>query len=151
MRTYISLHNSDVVCISETYLDSTTALDDKNLETAGYNLLRADHPSNTKKGGVCIYYKSWLALRLSDVHYIQECLMFEILIDGKLCNFIFLYWSPSRSSDSFEEFAENLQLSLDKISYQNPFLTIDLGSFNCKSSNWYKHDKKHTKALNSML
>ena len=91
MRTYISLHNFDVVCISETYLDSTTALDDKNPETAGYNLLRADRPSNTKKGGVCIYYKSWLALRLSDVHYIQECLMVEILIDGKLCNFIFLY------------------------------------------------------------
>ena len=39
-RAYISLHNFDVVCISETYLDSTTAPDDKNLEIAGYNLLR---------------------------------------------------------------------------------------------------------------
>ena len=38
LRAYISLHNFDVVCISETYLDSTTALDEENLEIAGYNL-----------------------------------------------------------------------------------------------------------------
>ena len=91
LRAYISLHNFDIVCISETYLDSTTALDDKNLEIAGYNLLSADHASNSKRGGVCVYYKGSLALRLIDVHYLQECLIFEILIGGKLCNFISLY------------------------------------------------------------
>ena len=58
---YISLQNFDVVCISETYLDSTTALDDENLEIAGYNLLRADHACNSNRGGVCFYYKSSLA------------------------------------------------------------------------------------------
>ena len=141
LRAYISLHNFDVVCISETYLDSTTALDDENLHIAGYNLLRADHASNSKRGSVCVYYKSSLALRLIDVHYLQECLIFEILIGGKSCNFISLYRSPSQSSDSFEEFADNLQLSLDKISNQNPFLTVVLGDFNTKSSNWYKHDQ----------
>ena len=77
LRAYISLHNLDVVCISETYLNSTTALDDENLHIAGYNLLRADHTSNSKRGGVCRYYKSSLALRLIDVHYLQECLIFE--------------------------------------------------------------------------
>ena len=47
----------------------------------------------------------------------------------------------SQSSDSFEEFADNLQLSLDKISNQNPFLQLPLGDFNTKSSNWYKNDQ----------
>ena len=135
MRAYISLHNFDVVCISETSLDSTTALDDENLHIAGYNLLRVDHASNSKKDGVCVYYKSSLALRLIDVHYLQECLIFEILIGGKPCNCISLYLSPSQSSDSFEKFADNLQLPLDKISNQNPFLTVALGDFNTKSSN----------------
>ena len=137
----ISLHNFDVVCISETYLDSTTALNDGNLAITGYNLLRADHASNSKRGGVCVYYKSSLALRLTDVHYLQECLIFEILIVGKSCNFISLYQLPSQSSDSFEEFADNLQLTLDKISNQNPFTTVALGDFNTKSSTWYKQDK----------
>ena len=115
LRAYISLHNFDVVCISETYLDSTTTLDDGNLEITGYNLLRADHASNSKRGGVCVYYKSSPALRLYDVHYLQECLISEILIGGKSCNFISLHRSPSQSSDSFEEFADNLQLSLTKL------------------------------------
>ena len=141
MRAYISLHNLDLVFISETYLDSTTALDDENLAITGYNLFRADHASNTKRGSVCIHCQSSLVLRLVDVHYLQKCLIFGILIGGKSCNFISLYRSPSQSSDSFEEFADNLQLSLDKISNQNPFLTVVLGDFNTKSSNWYKHDK----------
>ena len=76
LRAYISLHNFDVVCISETYLDSTTALDDENLAITGYNLLRPDHASNIKRGGVCVYYESPLALGLIDVHYLQECLIF---------------------------------------------------------------------------
>ena len=29
----------------------------------GYNLIRSDHPSNTKRGGVCIYYKESLVVR----------------------------------------------------------------------------------------
>ena len=134
-------YNFDVVCISETYLESITALDKKNLEIVGYNLLRADHASNSKGGSVCVYYKSSLALRLIDVHYLQERLIFEILIGGKSCNFISLYRSLSQSSNSFEEFADNLQLSLDKISNQNPFLTVVLSDINTKSSNWYKHDQ----------
>ena len=103
--------------------------------------LKADHASNSKRGGVCVCYKSSVPLRLFDVHCLQECLISETLTGGKLCNFISLYRSPTQSSDSFEKFADNLQLSLDKISNQNPFLTVVLGDFNTKSSNWYKYDK----------
>ena len=80
MRAYISLHNFDVFCTSETYLDPTTALGDKNLKIAGYNLLRADHASNSKRDfcKIFVYYKGSLALKLIDVHYLQECLIFEI-------------------------------------------------------------------------
>ena len=91
LRAYISLYNLDVVCISETYLDSTTAFDDENLAFTEYHLLKADHASNSKRGSVCAYYKNSLALRLIDVHYLQECLISEILIGGKSCNFISLF------------------------------------------------------------
>ena len=62
LRTYISSHEFDVTCISETYFDSDTFDDDSNLKIAGYNLIRADHSSNTKQGGVFIYYKHLLSL-----------------------------------------------------------------------------------------
>ena len=54
----------DIICISETYLDSDTFAVDEYLEIAGYTLIRADHPSNTKRSGVYIYYKHSLAISL---------------------------------------------------------------------------------------
>ena len=51
---YNSIHKYVLICLSETYLDSSTVLDDDSLEIPGYNLVRCDHSTNTKRGGVCI-------------------------------------------------------------------------------------------------
>ena len=59
LKADISVHKFDIICLSETYLDSTVSLYDGNLVISGYNLIRSDHPSNTKRGGVCLYYKSY--------------------------------------------------------------------------------------------
>ena len=82
-----------------------TSTVDENLEIVGYTLIRADHPSNTKPGDFCIYYKHSLDFRLLDICYLEECIKFEISFGGKLCNFISLYRSPSQSPDVFEIFA----------------------------------------------
>ena len=45
----------DIICLTETLLDSSIDNDDDDrISIPGYNLLRTDHPSNTKRGGVCI-------------------------------------------------------------------------------------------------
>ena len=70
----------------------------------------------------------------------------EILFGGKICNFISLYRSPSQSSDTSDktivrqDFADNLELNLNKIANKSLYLLVVLGDFNVKS-NWYKHDK----------
>ena len=63
LRAYVSTHTFDVIRISETYLDSDTSTVDENLEIVGYILIRANHPSNTKRGGVYNYHKHFLAFR----------------------------------------------------------------------------------------
>ena len=65
---------------------------------------------------------------------------FEIF-GGKICNFISLYRSPSQLSKTFEDFADNFELNLDKIANKSPYLLVFLGDFNVISSSWYKHDK----------
>ena len=64
LRGYLSTHKFDVICISEIYLNSDTSTVDENLEIT---LIRADHPSNTKRSDVCIYYKHSLAFKLLDI------------------------------------------------------------------------------------
>ena len=52
------------ICSFEMYLDSSTVLGDDSLEIPGYNLVRCDHFSNTTRGGVCVYYKLYLPLKV---------------------------------------------------------------------------------------
>ena len=42
--------------------------------------MRSDHPSNKKRGGVCIYYKSYFPLRIIDINYLNECVRFELMV-----------------------------------------------------------------------
>ena len=62
LKANIAVHNVDIVCISETYLDSSTPSDDNKLEISGYILVRSGHPSNNKRGGFCIYLCIYLCI-----------------------------------------------------------------------------------------
>ena len=57
IAAYNCIYKYDFICISETYLDSSVQSDDRYISINGYNLIRADHPSNNKRGGACIYYR----------------------------------------------------------------------------------------------
>ena len=113
LKVYIAIQKFDIICISETYLDSSTPSDDNNLEIPGYTLVRSDYRSNNNRGGVCIYYKSFLPLRILNVQYLKESTCFELKIGDKTCNFLSLYRSPNQRQDDFETFTENLELNLE--------------------------------------
>ena len=48
------------MCFPGTFLDSTILLNDERLSVKGYLMIRADHPSNTKRGSACIYNEKYL-------------------------------------------------------------------------------------------
>ena len=144
LKAYITIYNYDVICLSETYLDSSIPFNEKNLDIPGYKLVPADQPSNSKPGRVCVYYRYSLPLKILDIFYLQECIVFELKIGNKFCEIVSLYTSPNQSQDEFETFTNNLELNLDKIFETNPFLVIALGDFNIKLSQWYKNDKTTT-------
>ena len=72
---------------------------------------------------------------------LQECINFEINIGGKIYNFISLYTSPSQTQDEFEKFIENLELNLESLCQNNPFLIL----LTAQSKNCYCHDKCNRK------
>ena len=137
----MSPYKLDVICLSETYLGSSISNDDDNLEIPGYHLFRADHPSNTKRGGVCIYYRNSLPLKILNIQHLHECINFEIRIGGKLCRFVSLCRSPSQSQNDFESFAKNFGLNIYTSTAHNTFLNVVLSNFNVKSNLWFKGDK----------
>ena len=67
--------------------------------------MKADHPSNTKRGGVCIYYKkNFYVIRWIVLSDLQECIVAEITVDKERCFLICLYRSPSQNDDELETF-----------------------------------------------
>ena len=134
------VHSFYIIYLSETYLNSETPPNDTRLELPGYNLFRSDHPSNNKRGGVCVYYKSTLPLRILNISNLDECINFEVSIANKFCRFIQLYRSPSQKQDEFQAFKSNLEMNLDALPNNNPFLTVMIGDFNVKLSNSYLND-----------
>ena len=141
LYTYISINKINVIWLSETYLDSRISSGNDNLELPAYNLVRADNPTNSKRGGVCIYYHNFLPLKVIDIQILNECISFEIRISTKLCSFLCLYRSPSQTQDIFETFADNFELTFDSVINKNQFLIVALDDFSAKTTNWYKNDK----------
>ena len=73
-------HNFEMICLSETYLDSSYADDDTRINLKDFTLIRADDPYNCKRGGVSIYIKEHLAVRPISPLSLNECLALEINI-----------------------------------------------------------------------
>ena len=84
LRPNISMNKIDIICLSETYSDSSIPFDDENLELPGYNLVRTDNPTNTKRGGVCIYYHNSLPLKVNDIQVLKNQKKFYSRISTKL-------------------------------------------------------------------
>ena len=104
-------------------------------------MYRTDHPSNCKRGGVCIFYKVTLPLRILNISSQNECINFEVSIANKIRGVIHLYRSPNQKPNEFQIFRSNLELNIDSLFSCKPFLTIMNGDFNVKSKQWCEIDK----------
>ena len=140
MEVYNTVHNYDIICLPETYLDSSFSSNDPDLFLDGYKLIRADNPNNVRRGGVCVSYRESLPLRVTNFHHLPECLVVEMKHNNQSCYIVSLYRSPSQNNDEFDEFLKNFEFLLDNVFDNQPQFVIILGDFNAKLSNWRAED-----------
>ena len=70
LTAYISKHDFDIISLSETYVTSAKDINDENLKIAKYIKYRVDHPSDVKRGAVCICYKTMLPLKVLSTNFL---------------------------------------------------------------------------------
>ena len=128
------------ICLSETYLDSSITSDHVCLDLEGYQLVRADHPNNVKRGGICIYYRESLPVRVINLPYLQEALRLELNDQNKKIIISSLYRSPSQNSEELESFLTNFEHLLSDINARKPSVSVILGDFNARSTSWWSND-----------
>ena len=146
LKAYTSMYKHDFICLSETYLDSSTP--DSLLEIDGYNLIHADHPDNIKRGGVCIYYKESLPVRVLDLTYLKEALLLEMIDNNKKIIVSVIYRSPSQNNRGFNSFLSSFEQLLSEISKRKPTVSIITGDFNARSSSWWSNDTNTLEGTN---
>ena len=96
LTAYNSTQHYDIICISETYLD-------------GYSLIRAVHPGNMKRSGVCPYCKENLLLRYIKTEYFVQCLLCRISIQIQTGYLVVTYRSPNENNNKFNESLTNFE------------------------------------------
>ena len=115
LAAYNSIYRYDIIYISESFFDSTISDDDNILHMEGYNLIRADHPNNTKGGGVWLYFKKGLALRKIELSHVTECLLSEVDVKGQVGVIAVSYCSPSQTSSQFDDILSNFEKFIDDV------------------------------------
>ena len=81
----------------------------------GHNSLRSDHLSNSKRVGVCMFYKDYLpVIRLADLCALTECIVTEIKLGEKSIFITCYHRSPSQTSDEFENYCQHFHLTFSR-------------------------------------
>ena len=140
LQAYVTQCNCDVVCLSETFLNSSIQSDDNRIKIDGYNLIRSNHPSDSKKGGVCIYYKEHIPLiKQDDICTLNNCLFTEIQFQNEKCFLTCLNCSPSQIQDEFENFSTKFNILLSQINDELSIYLIVTGDVNAWYSRWWRN------------
>ena len=148
LQAYITQHNYDIICLSETFLNSSIHRDDNRIKLDGYNLIRSDHPSDSKRGGVCIYYKEHIPfVKRDDTCTLDNCLVTEIRSQNERCFLTCIYRSLSQNHEEFQNFCAKLDTLLNNINDEFPICSVVTGDFNPRKSRWWKNDITNSAGL----
>ena len=96
LEAYKSVYKHDFICISETFFESTVREADKNIQLDGYNFLREDHASNSKRDGVCIFYKETIGVNIGKSFIFSECIICEVSMQNSIGYVDVVHRSPSK-------------------------------------------------------
>ena len=85
LEAHNTVNNCDIICLSESFLDSSILTENNNLKINGYKTVKVDHPHNVKRGGVWAYVRKSLPVCNFSNSYLSESLTLEAIISNKKC------------------------------------------------------------------
>ena len=104
-----------------------------------YTFIPANKPNNTRHGGVGLYYKNSLPLKVRNDLSFDESIVVEIKYGRKNIFFTVQYRSPAfnHTSIEFANFISNFTDLYSNIKKEKPYMTFFTGDFNAHSQLWY--------------
>ena len=96
-------------------------------------------PTNSRHGGVGLFFKNSLPIKIRDDLSFEESIVVELKFDRKKLFFTVLYRSPAfhHTSPEFLDFLSNFTNLYSKIKNENPYASFFTGDFNGHSQLWW--------------
>ena len=88
-----------------------------------YHHIRADRPSNTKRGGVCIYHKEFLGVCLVKLSNLRRCIVCEDFWRNCKRYIGVVYRCPSQDNIEFQNFLSDFDELLSETTSSNSLFT----------------------------
>ena len=101
-------------------------------------MTRSDHPNDSRKRGVCIYYKDYISfITRHDICILDNCLVTEISLQNEKC-------FSSQRQDKLENFCTSFYIVLNQINDELPICSIVSSNFNARCSSWWRNDTRNS-------
>ena len=132
-----SIFNYDLIAICETSLNDSIKLPDKLLNN--YTFVSSENPTNTRHGGVGLFYKNSLPIKIRNDLSFEDSIVAELNFGRRKLFFTVMYRSPAFNhiSPEFLDFLSNFTNLYSKMKSENPFATFFSGDFNGHSQLWW--------------
>ena len=137
IEAHNSIFNYDLISICETSLNDSVELPETLIND--YTFVPANHPANTRRGGVGLFFKNSLPVIVRHDLSLDETIVVELKFGRKKIFFTVLYRSPAfnHTSPEFHAFLSNFKNLYSKIKAENPFATFFTGDFNAHPQFWW--------------
>ena len=137
IEAHNSLFNYDLISICETSLNDSIKLPDILL--TDHTFVHSKNPANTRHGGVGLFYKNSLPIKIRYDLSFDESIVVELKFGRKKIFFTVLYRSPASNYNSpeFMDFLSNFSNLYTKINNENPYASFFTGNFNGHSQFWW--------------
>ncbi len=134
VKLHINSFSVDMLCITETWLNSDVTDDEVSLEN--YNIFRGDRQSGRRRGGVALYVKSELlpgcfSLDFNTDSFFAEVVACQIPHPFQLHTVLGVYRSPTSPKADDEKIIRAIRLVANQ-----PDIFLILGDFNAPHINW---------------
>ena len=139
--TLLEAHNSifkyDIISLCETSLNDDVTVPENALP--GYIYYPLNNPDGSRNGGVGIFYKESLPLRIREDLSFDECLVTELIFGHKKIFFTVFYRNPKHdaSSAEFSDFLTNFETLYESIKKEKPYAMFWTGDANGHTQAWY--------------
>ena len=126
IEAYNSIYKFGMICISKTYFEETYLLGIEEFNQTNTAFIRADHPSNTKRGAVCINYEESLGVKVLDISFKIEYILCEVMVQSKRGCVPVMYRSPSQNNTAFDDFLTSFHNLLNIVDSSSSLFTVIL-------------------------